>query len=111
MKVDINIKLDTRKLDKLIDELRPRAEKILDASAMTVQAEATRRTTRVDTGAMKGGWRWKRSGDLVRTVWNTQDYAIYHEFGTVKMSAAPMLTPTIEWERPRLAEAWEKLLK
>lgn len=111
MSTSISIRLDTRKLDKLLNELKPRADKILDAVSIAVQAQATMNTTRVDTGAMKGGWRWKRSGNLVRTVWNTQEYAYYHEFGTMRISAAPMLTPAIEAERPKLAKAWEALVK
>lgn len=107
---EIEIKLDTRKLDKLIGEHKKRAGKILDKSATNIQARAKINTVRVDTGAMKNGWATKRSGPFERIVGNVMEYAIHHEYGTSRgISPSPMLRPAVEDERRILTERWEEL--
>lgn len=71
-------------------------EKVLDKATFDIEAGAEDRTVRVDTSAMKAGWQTKKLERYVRKVFNTQDYAIHHEFGTVHMSATPMLIPAAE---------------
>jgi len=107
---EIEIKLDTRKLDKLIGEYKKRAEKILNKSAANIQAQAKIRTVRVDTGAMKNGWATKRTAPLERIVGNVMEYAIHHEYGTSRgISPSPMLRPAVEDERRVLTERWKEL--
>ncbi len=109
MSAVVKISLNTARLDRLRGELGARAERVLDLSAADVQANAVMNTRRVDTGAMKNGWRVAREQPMQRTIYNTQEYAIYHEMGTRRMSAAPMLVPAVERVRPGLADAWRRL--
>jgi HK97 gp10 family phage protein len=104
-----SVKLDTSKLDHLAAELKPRAERILTQSATAIQAMAIVNTVRVDTGAMKNGWRVAQETELQRTIYNTQNYAVFQELGTSKMSASPMLVPAVENYRQKLEAAWGAL--
>lgn len=56
--------------------------------------------SRVRTGNMRGGWQGKELGPEEGMVFNLVDYTIYNEFGTVYMSAQPMLRPAVEETRP-----------
>lgn len=56
--------------------------------------------SRVMTGNMRGGWQHKAMGPYEGMVFNLVDYTLYNEFGTVNMSAQPMLRPSVEDERP-----------
>ena len=107
--ITFSVNLDTRKLDKLMGDARPRAEQILDRAAAQVQRNATVRTTRVDIGTMKAGWRWVATAPLKRVIYNTQEYALYHEMGTYKMAAEPVLRPSVDQVRPILLAAWKQL--
>lgn len=97
-------------LEKLQASVKARAEVILWKVAGEIQAEAIKRTQRIDTGAMKSGWRVEKSAELQLTIYNTQEYAIYHELGTKRMSAMPMLSPGIMKYRQKLVKAWGELL-
>lgn len=110
-----SIKLDTRNLDRLMTDLRPRAEAILTSAAIDVQRRAILKTLRVDTGAMKAGWRWESSGTLRRVIYNTQEYALYHELGFhahgTWVPAMPMLRPAVEEVRATIIQAWRRLFR
>lgn len=55
--------------------------------------------SRVDTGAMRGGWQHRATSSMEGVVFNLVSYTIYNEYGTVNMSAQPMLRPAIEETR------------
>ncbi len=55
--------------------------------------------SRVRTGNMRGGWQSQEMGAFEGIVFNLVDYTVYNEFGTVYMSAQPMLRPAIEETR------------
>jgi len=71
-----------------------------DAEEVDGSIEIGGRPVEVDFGEHNSAWR----------VFNNVEYTIYNEFGTVYMTAQPMLAPAIEMERPeferRLKEAW-----
>lgn len=80
------------------------------ASAAIRQAEisierGSKGRSRVMTGNMRGGWQHQIMGPYEGMVFNLVDYTIYNEFGTVNMSAQPMLRPSVEDERPRFERA------
>lgn len=105
----ISVKLDTAKLDKLAGELARRAENILTRGATEIQAAAIINTVRVDTGAMKNGWRVETPKPFTRVIFNTQEYAIFQELGNSHMSASPMLVPAVEQYRQKIETAWKAL--
>lgn len=59
--------------------------------------------SRVDTGNMRGGW--QVDGTMfAKRVFNNVHYTIYNEYGTIYMSAQPMLGPAVEHELPLFHE-------
>lgn len=52
--------------------------------------------SRVDTGAMRDGWQSQMIASMEGIVYNLIEYTVYNEFGTIFMSAQPMLQPAIE---------------
>jgi HK97 gp10 family phage protein len=70
--------------------------------------------SRVDTGAMKDGWQARRApASKTYEVFNPVRYTIFHEIGTYKMPAQPMLAPAVEDARHVFVEEvsaiWEQL--
>lgn len=90
------VTFETRKLDQLIAHFSERAEKMIATEAMEVTAGAIANTTRVDTGTMRRGWRAVQLDRFRWRVGNSIFYAVFHEFGTSVLSAAPMLGPALE---------------
>jgi HK97 gp10 family phage protein len=66
---------------------------------MTIERVAKAKS-RVDTGNMRGGWQNRITGAFDGVVFNLVYYTVYNEFGTVYMSAQPMLRPAIEQAQP-----------
>jgi len=61
-------------------------------------ADATRiarAKSRVDTGAMEGNWTYEMESLFRAIIGNPEEHSIYNEYGTVKMSAQPMIRPAI----------------
>lgn len=76
----------------------------LVAKAVTVTANnvvyRAAKSSRVRTGNMRGGWQQQAIDRHTRRVFNDVHYTIYNEYGTIYMSAQPMLGPAIELETP-----------
>lgn len=96
MPADRGVRLETRRLDRLIAQLPGRAERMIALEAAEVVAGAQRNTTRVETGAMRAGWHATRTNRFTWRVATNILYAVFHEFGTSVLSAAPMLGPALE---------------
>lgn len=83
------------------------------ATAVAVTANNVHYTaamlSRVDTGNMRGQWQVDGT-KYEKRVFNNVYYTIYHEYGTIYMSAQPMLGPAVEQELPhfqkRIAQAY-----
>lgn len=95
-------------------ELKSRFPAIISASesnaALAVKRTCERIETRakgrsrVDTGNMRAGWQHEMTGLMEGIVFNLVEYTVYNEFGTIMMSAAPMLTPAIEESKDEFAQ-------
>lgn len=84
---------DSAELERAVSPLMARV-------AAEITADAAARS-RVDTGRMRRGWQSKASGRGYYSVLNGTPYVSYHEFGTRKMSAQPMLGPAVAAARAR----------
>jgi HK97 gp10 family phage protein len=60
-----------------------------------------KKRSRVDTGTMRAGWQAHESPGVGWVVFNPVQYTVYNEYGTIYMSAQPMLRPAIEEVRPQ----------
>jgi HK97 gp10 family phage protein len=106
----VRVQLDTRPLQALRAELRPRAEAIVQATARQIEAMAKVQAP-VDTGAL-------RSSILARQVaafhWEVivgVEYGGFVEFGTSRMAARPYLTPAVNAVRQAFIDAVAGLFK
>lgn len=55
--------------------------------------------SRVATGNMRAGWQGMMVSANEGVVFNLVSYTIFNEYGTVYMSAQPMLRPAVEETR------------
>jgi HK97 gp10 family phage protein len=72
--------------------------------------EGARRRSRVDTGELRDSWAVAFTGPTDGEVFSDSDHAVYNEYGTVNMSAQPMLHPAIDEERPKYIAALANIL-
>lgn len=94
----------TNHFPEIIEELPGRIERAVDDTLEEV-AKSAAGFSRFDETAtdeehlhMKDAWRWKMTskyGTFSGVVINLKEYAIYNEFGTRFMSAAPMVRPAM----------------
>src|SRR5260221_4167389 len=106
--LEIIVKLD--KFDEIAKRLPGVIDAILAKVANDVVADAQVRS-RVDTGEMKAGWTAERESENTWIVHNPVEHTIYNEFGTVHMSAAPMLIPAVEAQRSTFEQAFKALFE
>ena len=92
---DFEVDVDMRGLVSFTRNLERLAQDLLQKAAMDTASGASGRTVRVDTGTMKNSWSARNVGYL---EWVTGsfgcEYAIYHELGTSRFPASPMLYPS-----------------
>lgn len=75
------------------------AAALTDKTAHDIEGGCKERS-RVDTGQMRDGWQAEQIGHIAWEVFNPVEHTIYNEFGTVDMSAQPMLHPAVDEARP-----------
>ena len=104
--------LDTRVLDKITAELKPKARTIVNEYGLIVTGDAAKFAP-VDTGALRSSItsESKMTGDMTFTVSDGVEYGVYQEFGTSRMSAQPFMIPAIEHWKKRFLDAFTGLFK
>lgn len=99
MVLTVGVRVDVNKFSIIAASLQPKVEQVIRKTCADIIGAAIARTMRVATGAMKAGYRMDRRGELEYVVYNLMHYHIYHELGTVHISAMPMLIPALELMR------------
>jgi hypothetical protein len=134
----ISVKVDTKKLDALLNGTGPMAEKVIEVAARNIEASWKQNITdqkAVDTGAYRAGVEVKPNHKpFERIIGDSVDYGIYVEFGTHRaggasvgesavfsglsygisrngMAARPCAKPAFEAERQPFLRAWREMLK
>lgn len=99
--------------------LKVKAEALGVQTASDIEIGAARRS-RYDTSPgreddprphMRDLWTHDKTGDLEWTVSNDSDHVLPNEYGTIHMSAQPMLHPAIDEARPAFAQGLARLLE
>lgn len=75
--------------------------------------EIAKDNSRIDTGKMRAGWNRSKIGTNRQGGWriyNSVEYAVHHEYGTVKMPAQPMLGPAIDEITGMIPEEARKII-
>jgi len=93
--VKVSIDIKSNKLPSIAAQLPEAADAIINGTHGPRMQEAARRHSRVDTGRMRDGWQWQKTGQGTGQLTNDVEYTIFHEFGTRVISAAPMARPAL----------------
>jgi HK97 gp10 family phage protein len=104
--------LDTKVLDRITAELRPKARKIVNSYGLAIASDAAQMAP-VDTGALRNSItsESKMTGDMTFTVSDGVEYGVYQEFGTSKMGSYPFMIPAIEKWKDIFMGAFAELFK
>jgi len=105
MVLTVGARVDVNRFPDIAASLRPKVDQVIRKTCADIIAAAMARTLRVATGAMKAGYRFERVSDLQYIVYNLMHYHIYHELGTIHISAMPMLVPALELMRRPFSDA------
>lgn len=101
-------RLDTKALDKLRAELRPRARVLVHDTAFRIERDA-KMLAPVDTGFLRTSIGAQMTGELSAVVSVGAEYGLYQELGTSKMPAQPFLTPAVEQNRADFEQGCKEL--
>ena len=105
------IKLDTRRLDDIINNLPERGSMIVRTGAFQVQAKA-KMLAPVDPGALKSSLQAEeKDNPLHWWVHDGVEYGIFQELGTSRMAAHPFLIPAVESIRRWFSDQMKELFK
>lgn len=106
------ITLDTAVLDRITEELKPGAARIVEKYGMAITGEAASNAP-VDTGALKNSITSEShmTGEMTFTVKDGVSYGVFQELGTHKMAAHPFLVPAVESWSDRFISAFKELFK
>lgn len=104
------IKIDTRVLDRITAEMRPKVAAIIEEHGFAIASEAAQNAP-VDTGALRNSItsESQMTGELQFTVQDGVEYGIFVELGTSKMAAQPFLIPALEHWRTPFYNAFQEL--
>lgn len=94
----------------LAANLKPRAKALVGETIVDVQGRCMAHS-RVDTGEMRDGWTAEQTSDTTGIVYNDVPHTIFNEYGTVKMTAQPMLHPAIDEVKPAFNTGLARLLE
>lgn len=86
----------------LAANLKPRAHAIVAETIDDVRDRCMAHS-RVATGEMRDGWTAEQTSDTSGIVYNDVPHTAPNEYGTVQMTAQPMLHPSIDEEKPIFA--------
>ena len=104
--------LDTSVLDKITDEIRPKAHKVIGQFGFVIVGDAAVMAPYI-TGALHDSI-LSESGFVADLTWRVQDgvtYGVFQELGTSKMAAHPFIVPAIEKWREKFCAAFSELFK
>jgi hypothetical protein len=94
----------TSRIPEILAEAEAKTAIVVQKTAHDIEAGCKVRS-RVDTGEMRNAWAVETLGAEEALVYNPVEHSIFNEFGTVNMSAQPMLTPSVEEAREPFYEA------
>jgi len=104
MGITITVKLDTSRLDAII-QAAPGVENVVAERGAQMVKRMARSIVSVDTGATRSSIDYVMIADGAAIVWALTAWALYLEMGTSKMAARPYMVPSLN------AVPWVSLLR
>ena len=104
--------LDTTKLQKITNDIKPNASRVVRIYGNNVTSTAIRLAP-VDTGNLINtiAAESKMIDDLTYRVQDGTEYGIFQELGTSRMAAHPFLVPALEQWRDKFVKAFGEIFK
>lgn len=104
--------LDTALLDKITEEIQPRAANVVLEYGILMAGDAAKGAP-VDTSALRNSILSESgmTGNLMYTVSDGVEYGVWQEFGTSRVPAHPFLIPAIEKWTSKFLTAFEDLFR
>lgn len=108
----VKVKKDTRRLDEIARNVKPRAQKVIKTSAFVIAGEASILAP-YDTGALSNSLAAGvvQKGELLWWCQDGVEYGIFQELGTSRMAAHPFMVPAVEHERKHFENGWSELFR
>jgi HK97 gp10 family phage protein len=105
-------KLDTKKLDEILQNLRPKAGQIVEKWGTKITSDAAKMAP-VDTGTLRNSLlsESRMREQLLFILQDGVEYGIFQELGTSRMSAQPFVVPSIEMNEKPFVDAFAELFK
>lgn len=94
----------------IANRLQAKAHDLVEQTAVTVVTSA-KAHSRVKTGAMRDGWSEEMVSATAAVVSNPVTYTPTHEYGSVKITAQPMLHPALDEATPAFEAGLKHLLE
>lgn len=89
------------RLPFIISKADKEIQAIVEEALFKIEFGAAERS-RIDTGQMMRGWQSEITGKHQGVVYNMVNHSYYNEYGTVMMTAQPMLAPAIAEHEPEM---------
>lgn len=109
-----SVKIDTRVLDKITAEMRPKASATVQKYGWAIaNTAATKHPWKLRTGALTGSIlsESRMEGDMTFIIQDGVEYGVFLELGTSKMPAYPFMLPAVEVWRQKFLDAFGGLFK
>ena len=108
-----SVKLDTRVLDRMTAQIRPRAEGLVKSAAFAISGEAAKRAP-VDTAALANSIHPEQQAQFLWRIQDGVEYGVYQElgfrhFGSGAFIQNPFMIPAVEFIRPHFERQWGAL--
>ena len=107
----IRVQVKRNQFGTIAARLGPAVAAHVQATGERVAQGAAQRSRRGATGDLAGGWEAKPVGAYRCDVVNGTFYWRFHEYGTRKMAAHPMVHPAVEAERAAFYAAVARALQ
>lgn len=102
----------TSRIPAIVTASTGKASMIVQKTLHDIEGNAKQRTPpRVDTGQMMNGWTTTILGPFDGEVTNPVEYSIFHELGTERIPAHPMLAPAVEDAREPFERALAQIYR
>lgn len=107
--IDLKLEVKFNHFDTYPKKVNAELSKLVRRTALAIEG-GCKIKSRVDKGQMRAGWQTKMEGDLTGVVFNPIGHTIYNELGTRRMSAKPMLVPSVEEQRRPFEDGVRQIL-
>ena len=105
------LKVQFNRIPKLKAAIRAELPKELGLAGEEVKQLARSSSPKGPSGDLQSGWDWRWEGPTKVVIFNDVYYSLFHEYGTSKMPASPMLRPATDKVFPQFIDRIVRAVK